>query len=183
MKSIAFVPMTENFDLERFSSMFSKAINKKSTVLTSKNICKSNSFVAQASYGTPLESTLLNVLESIESQSSTAVYIADNTHSGWTSRCIERAERVFLVGDYEMEELTSIGKSCLMNEVEAKLEMIFEYPNKNVFQEEKITFLAPKHIKRQHHMTAFNVFDIEQLIENIQIAKEQSHLEIIRAAA
>jgi len=164
MLSIALIPMTANVDVKRFAKVLSKASAGKSTLLTSTNICKSNTHVAQAANNSPLEKMLLSALEQEEANASQVFFVVDNENTNWTKRCISRTKKVLLIGEVQdLDVFTTIAKELYWNNSSVEMDLVVEYPNDNRLELKKEKWLTPQNIQNQYHITSFNQTDIEQL--------------------
>jgi hypothetical protein len=188
MSTIALIPMTVNVDLERFARKLAKNQPCQSKMLTSKNICKSNQHVAQAMNNSPLEKMLEMALEHQEANADKIFYLADNSDSNWTKRCIQRAKNILLIGEIQNTDvLTPAGEMYYIHHSSIEMDLVLEYPNDNRLELDKNKWVVPQHIAQQHHITSFNEQDFETL--NAQLtaqntSKEQNiKLQLIKEAA
>ncbi len=111
---------------------------------------------AQTSADSPLDLALDAGLDERESDFRYAVYECDPGDTAWTRRCIERADRILLVGDAGADPgVSSIEQRLLGAQTDltaARRTLVLLHPRETVMPSGTRFWLAPRALEGHHHL-------------------------------
>ncbi len=111
---------------------------------------------AQTSADSPLDLALDAGLDERESDYRYAIYECDPGDTAWTRRCLERADRILLVGDASAEPgVTSVELSLLGKQTDltaARRTLVLLHPEATQMPTGTRFWLAPRQLEGHHHV-------------------------------
>lgn len=122
---------------------------------------------AQTPSNSPLDLALDAGLDDRESGFRFAVYECDHADTPWTRRCVERADRVLLLGDPAATAALSQVERDLLGEepglVAARRTLVLLHPETTALPSGTREWLAPRRLEGHHHLRCDREPDFERL--------------------
>ncbi len=122
---------------------------------------------AQTASNSPLDLALDAGLDDRESGFRFAVYECDPADTPWTRRCVERADRILLLGDPAAAAALSQVERDLLGEepglVAARRTLILLHPQTTALPSGTRDWLAPRRLEGHHHLRRDREPDFERL--------------------
>ncbi len=123
---------------------------------------------AQTSADSPLDLALDAGLDERESGYRYAVYECDAGDTAWTRRCIERADRVLLLGEAAAEPAVSSAELALLGSrpglTSARRTLVLLHPGTATLPSGTRFWLAPRAVEGHHHLRRDRVADYARLV-------------------
>ena len=170
IRSLALVPIREDFDFDHFTHTLATALNAlQSTMVLNREFIGQQLNISLER--DPLDSSdqlkLLTWLEEQEQRYPLIIYQCDNKNSEWTRRCLRQADRVLLVGNAERSpELGEIETTLLDSETpvtEALKELVLVHQDRNRRPQNTAAWLAKRDLRLHHHIASHHIPDYERL--------------------
>ncbi len=155
--NFALVPADDSINIRQFAQELTAALTKFGSAISldSQQFDEryGRSGAAQTLPDAPENVALSSWIGEMEASHAHVFYLADESPTAWTQRCVNRADRVLIVANPQADPTPGMVEQYLAQlEVPLRTELVLWHPAGTDYPKDTLRWLQPRHVLHHHHI-------------------------------